>query len=89
MALLYLVVAKTLIGDIGFRPIKKGQPDVVLAYVAIVLSLGFLAWAAFVPSREGAAASSRIYLSGYALVGLGWGLGQLKRSKTRRGKSSL
>jgi hypothetical protein len=81
---LYFLVAKTKIEAIGFSELKRGQPDTVLGVVVIVLTLALMAFLLFVPPREGASLSSRIYLSGFALLGLAWGIDQLRRSRIRR-----
>ncbi len=77
---LYFLVAKTNIEAIGFPELKRGQPDTVLGVVVIVLTLALMAFLLFAPLREGASLSGRIYLSGFALIGLAWGVNQLRRS---------
>jgi hypothetical protein len=85
---MYLLVAKTKFGDIGFRELKEGEPDKALGAVVIVLSVALMAFLTLVPPREGATYSSRMYLWGYASLGLGWGSGQWRRSKSRRRRRS-
>ncbi len=80
----YFLVAKTNIEAIGFRELKDGQPDTVMGVVVIVLTLVLMAFLLFVPPREGASLSGRVYLFGFASIGLAWGIAQVRRSKIRR-----
>ncbi len=84
VAAIYFVVAKTNIDNIGFRELKDGQPDAVLGVVVIVLTLALMAFLLFMPLHEGASLTGRVYLWGFASIGLAWGIAQLRRSKTRR-----
>jgi len=81
---LYLLVAKTNIEAIGFREIREGEPDTVLGVVVIVLALALAAVLLFVPSPEGTSHSSKVYLWGYASIGVVWGVAQLRRRKSKR-----
>ena len=84
VAVIYFVVAKTNIESIGFRELKKGQPDTVLGVVVIVSTLALMAFLLFVPLREGASLTGRVYIWGFASIGLAWGLAQIRRSKSKR-----
>ncbi|MEY2853262.1 MAG: hypothetical protein RL030_394 [Pseudomonadota bacterium] len=70
----------------GFRAVLPGQPDVVMGTVALIGSALLTAFLLFVPVREGAAPSGKVYLAGLAVTGLTCGITQL--SWARRQKRS-
>jgi hypothetical protein len=68
----------------GFRKIEPGQPDVVMGTISAVLSVTALGLLFFIPAREGAPPSGKIYLAGMAFAGLSWGLAQLGRARRQK-----
>lgn len=68
--------------------IKDGQPDGMGGIAAIVLGALLLAFVILVPSRAGASPSGKFYLAAMALMGIGWGVRQIKAAKAQDKKDA-
>jgi hypothetical protein len=57
------------------------DPTALLGRAVIVLAIGLLGLVIFVPAAQGASPGAKFYLAGFALMGLGWGIKQVRAAK--------
>jgi hypothetical protein len=75
-AIVVAVVARLDMTKVGFRQLEKGEPDLVLGRIVIVLSVA-LVLANIRYGRADAPRSATIMLNSYAAAGFWWGLAQV------------
>lgn len=63
--------------------IKDGEPDGMGGIAAVILCSALLVLLLLVSPREGASPSSKFYLAGLALMGIGWGVRQIRAAKAQ------
>ena len=61
------------------RLMKADDPNAEFwGWVAVVATAALLAVVIFIPSQPGASASNKFYLTGLALVWMGWGIARVR-----------
>ena len=68
--------------------IKDGEPDGMGGIAAVILCSILLIVVILVPSQKGASPGGKFYLAGMALMGLGWGVRQIRAAKAEDKKNA-